>query len=96
MGITHGQIDAIIKLHFGVKRYDYILKFKHSSTDNKSETLRRRFEKKLLNSGVLVERETSVESSKEVYVKIVCPFSLLCSEAQLVKLKLPLKLLPPR
>jgi hypothetical protein len=85
-----GHVDAIIKLIFGVKRYDYILKFKRSDDDRTLE-LRASFEKKLLKKGLLVERETSIEEPSETFLKIVTPFNVLCNEAQITKLKIPLK-----
>ncbi|KAI8829643.1 calcium-activated chloride channel-domain-containing protein [Chytriomyces cf. hyalinus JEL632] len=93
-GLNHSP-DAIIKLHLGISRFDYVLKYKISSdprSEVKQEALRRKFELKLLQKGLIVEREVSFERPHEVYVKIVAPFSVLCVEAQVMKLKLPLKL----
>ncbi|KAJ3249875.1 Anoctamin-7 [Chytriomyces hyalinus] len=93
-GLNHSP-DAIIKLHLGISRFDYVLKYKISSdprAEAKQEALRRKFELKLLQKGLIVEREVSFERPHEVYVKIVAPFSVLCVEAQVMKLKLPLKL----
>ncbi|KAI9362124.1 calcium-activated chloride channel-domain-containing protein [Zopfochytrium polystomum] len=87
---AYSSVDAILKLHFGVRRYDYVLKFKHS-VDPRAEGNRTAFEKKLLQKGLIIERELSVEEKKMVYVKILAPFNVLCAEAQLNKLKLPLK-----
>ncbi|ORY50474.1 DUF590-domain-containing protein [Rhizoclosmatium globosum] len=83
--------DAIIKLHFGVDRYDYILKCVVNLLDTKGEALRKKFETRMLQNGLIVERERSIENPEEVFIKIITPFSVLCAEAQLMKLRLPLK-----
>ncbi|KAJ3201608.1 Anoctamin-7 [Entophlyctis luteolus] len=85
---TSSSQDSIINLHFGFKRVDYVLKF----TQSKGDHIRRRFEIKLVKKGLIVEREISVEDPKDIYVKITAPFCLLCVEAQMMKLKLPLQL----
>ncbi|KAJ3168782.1 Anoctamin-3 [Irineochytrium annulatum] len=82
------QVDAIVKLHYGVDRYDYILKFR-SSADPRPELNRKTFEKKLLMRGVIIEREQSVEDPKDYFVKVVVPFHVLCTEAQVLKLRMP-------
>ncbi|KAJ3142628.1 Anoctamin-6 [Physocladia obscura] len=46
---------------------------------------------KLLQKGIIIERETSMEDPNEVFIKLLAPFSVLCAEAQLMKLKLPLQ-----
>ncbi|KAJ3215340.1 Anoctamin-7 [Dinochytrium kinnereticum] len=84
-------VDGIIQFIYGVKRYDYILKFK-LTPEAAGENFREAFEGKLLKKGLLVERETSFEDASEVFVKILCPFHVLCTEAQLMKLKMPLKI----
>ncbi|KAI8615853.1 calcium-activated chloride channel-domain-containing protein [Chytriomyces sp. MP71] len=92
-GLNHSP-DAVIKLHFGVSRYDYILKFKistESKVEAKFASMRKEFELKLLQRGLIIEHEVSIEEPSEMFVKIVTPFSVLCAEAQLMKLKLPLK-----
>ncbi|KAJ3308992.1 Anoctamin-4 [Blyttiomyces sp. JEL0837] len=88
---TSGRIDAVLKLHYGGFRWDYILKFR-STPDVRVENFRKSFERKILRKGLIIEREASVEEPKCVYVKIIAPFHVLCAEAQIMKLKLPLKL----
>ncbi|KAJ3017326.1 UNVERIFIED_CONTAM: hypothetical protein HDU68_011746 [Siphonaria sp. JEL0065] len=90
-GQSASSPDAFIKLHFGVLRYDYILKCVSVPGDSKGDSLRRRFETKLLQKGLIIEREASLETPNEIFIKVITPFSALCAEAQLMKLKLPLK-----
>ena len=61
------------------------------SNDSNSDSIRSSFEKKLLKRGLIIERETSVEEPKIVYVKVLSPFNVLCSEAEIYKLRLPVK-----
>ncbi|KAJ3108052.1 Anoctamin-7 [Phlyctochytrium planicorne] len=83
-------LDGIVQLIYGVRRYDYLLKYKKTA-DTSNDTHRGAFEGKLLKRGMLVEREISLEDPNEVFVKILTPFHVLCTEAQLMKLKMPLK-----
>ncbi|KAJ3113912.1 hypothetical protein HDU96_002789 [Phlyctochytrium bullatum] len=83
------KLDALLKLHYGIRRYDYILKFPTGSI--KEELQRRHFEKKLLRKGLILEREQSIEEPTETFVKILTPFLYLCNEAQSIKLKLPVE-----
>ncbi|KAJ3396565.1 hypothetical protein HDV05_003156, partial [Chytridiales sp. JEL 0842] len=85
-----GHVDAMISLIYGVRRYDYILKFRQSE-DQRVLDLRAAFERKVLKKGLILEIEWSVEDPNEYFLKVLAPFSVLCNEAQKTKLKLPLK-----
>ncbi|KAJ3110846.1 Anoctamin-7 [Phlyctochytrium bullatum] len=84
-------VDGVLQLVYGVKRYDYILKFKLDTNASNAEVYRSAFEFKLLKRGLLIERELSLEDPSDVFVKILTPFHVLCTEAQLMKLKMRLK-----
>ncbi|KAJ3101847.1 hypothetical protein HDU97_001021 [Phlyctochytrium planicorne] len=83
------RFDALLKLQYGVERYDYILKY--SCGNVQYELMRRQFEKKLMKKGLLIEKEQSIEDPKETFLKILTPFVVLCHEAQCIKLKLPVE-----
>ena len=54
-----------------------------------SERKRLRFEMNLMRKGLVLEREQS--RAKVVFVKVHCPFHILCERAQAFQMKLPLK-----
>lgn len=81
--------DAIVKMVYGAPFYDFILKFK---IDGKSEDkdIREAFEDKLMEQGLFLEYEPSVDEL-EKYVKVIVPFERLCKEAESLDIRFPLK-----
>ncbi|KAJ3279696.1 Anoctamin-7, partial [Borealophlyctis nickersoniae] len=82
--------DAIITLQYGTPRFDYILKYKTDDGEEK-QRLRDEYERMLLEAGLILEREPSVEVEDEAYTKVVAPFWVLCRMAQRYRLHLPVK-----
>ena len=84
----------MIKSVYGVKFYDFILKFLHEKEDEKRkkhDVWRQNYEQLLLEAGLILDYEETVDG-KGIYIKILAPFEGLCKEAEQQKLFLPLVL----
>jgi hypothetical protein len=53
--------------------------------------LRRAYEFSLLKAGLVIERETSTEDDSIAFLKVLVPYETLLEEAELINLKMPLK-----
>ncbi|KAJ3044118.1 Structural maintenance of chromosomes protein 6 [Rhizophlyctis rosea] len=80
--------DAIITLLWGTPHYDYIMVYEN---DDEHQHIRDQYERSLLQAGLILEREPSVESPKKVFTKVIAPFWVLAREAQRQRLMLPNK-----
>ena len=81
--------DVLVKLVYGSPFYDYIIKY--STKEQKEEKIveRNRFEKLLSDHGLYFEKD-GYSLEDEVFIKILSPFQILCSEAENMKLKFEL------
>ncbi|XP_041357209.1 anoctamin-7-like isoform X2 [Gigantopelta aegis] len=75
------------------KRIDYVLVFPKSKDvqtkkPSSHEKYRNRFEELLRKEGFSIQHDTIEQL---VYVKLHCPFKRLCTEAQRIQLKMPIK-----
>ncbi|KAI9597435.1 calcium-activated chloride channel-domain-containing protein [Syncephalis fuscata] len=81
--------DAIVKLVYGVRRYDFILKFPDHNLDENQNIMRKAYEKELLRRGIYLEHEAWPDDNA-VYVKCLGGFDVLAREAERIRLRLPL------
>jgi hypothetical protein len=81
--------DAIVKMVYGAPFYDFILKFRNDSKPE-SKDIREAFEDKLMEQGLYLEYEPTVDE-QETYVKVIVPFERMCKEAETCNLQFPLK-----
>ena len=61
------------------------------NTDDEHQHIRDTYERSLLQAGLLLEREPSVESARKAFTKVIAPFWTLAREAQRQRLMLPVK-----
>ncbi|CAG8485548.1 412_t:CDS:10 [Diversispora eburnea] len=79
--------DALVKVIFDYPFPDFIIKYKNDK-NKENHRKRRNFERLLLNTGLIVEREINLNGF--IYMKIISPFERLCEQAQQMKIKFPL------
>ncbi|KAJ3328165.1 hypothetical protein HDU76_010474 [Blyttiomyces sp. JEL0837] len=82
--------DALVGILFGVNQWDYIIRTKKTS-DQTIIRARQSFEKSLCRKGLILEIEESFERNHVIFIKVLLPFYVLCREARLLKLRLPIK-----
>uniref|UniRef100_A0A8C5PCK2 Anoctamin n=1 Tax=Leptobrachium leishanense TaxID=445787 RepID=A0A8C5PCK2_9ANUR len=73
----------------GIKRIDYILVYKKSSTQVEKRST---FEKNLRAEGLMLEREPAVTNHDIMFVKIHCPWDTLCKYAERMNIRMPFSL----
>ncbi|XP_069078056.1 anoctamin-3 isoform X2 [Pleurodeles waltl] len=73
----------------GIKRVDYILVYKKSSTQVEKRTT---FEKNLRAEGLMLEREPALTNNEIMFVKIHCPWETLCKYAERLNIRMPFSL----
>ncbi|XP_053305139.1 anoctamin-3 [Spea bombifrons] len=73
----------------GIKRIDYILVYKKSSTQLEK---RNTFEKNLRAEGLMLEKEPAVTNNDIMFVKIHCPWDTLCKYAERMNIRMPFSL----
>lgn len=61
------------------------------NVDDEHQHIRDTYERSLLQGGLLLEREPSVESPRKAFTKVIAPFWTLAREAQRQRLMLPVK-----
>ncbi|KAM8939067.1 anoctamin-3 isoform 2-T2 [Pelodytes ibericus] len=73
----------------GIKRIDYILVYKKSSTQIEKRST---FEKNLRAEGLMLEREPAITNNDIMFVKIHCPWDSLCKYAERMNIRMPFSL----
>ncbi len=81
----------MVKLAYDAEslHWDSILRF--NTTNTLYEPTRRSFEFSLLEKGFLLAREQALDGKSDAFLKILCPFEILLSEAEGCRLSLPLQ-----
>jgi hypothetical protein len=64
--------------------YHYVMKY------SRNEDIMNQFELGMLQNGLLLQKEVSVEDPNQVFVKIFAPFDVLCSMAERKRIKMRL------
>uniref|UniRef100_A0A8C2B954 Anoctamin n=1 Tax=Cyprinus carpio TaxID=7962 RepID=A0A8C2B954_CYPCA len=95
----NGNPDSLF-FNDGKRRIDFILVYEDeskSASEKKGSVMRRKtrrrefFEGSLMNMGVELEATQSVVDEKLIYVKVHMPFEVLCTYAEVLHIKLPIK-----
>lgn len=84
------DVNSSLGLYFkdGVKRVDYILVYKKSSTQVEKRTT---FEKNLRAEGLMLEREPALTNNDIMFIKIHCPWETLCKYAERLNIRMPFR-----
>ncbi|NXH46599.1 ANO6 protein, partial [Dicaeum eximium] len=83
----------------GQRRIDFVLvyedeskKMTHKRSDRKKQKRKRQvYESNLINNGLQLEASRSVLDEKLIFVKVHAPWEVLCTYAEVMHIKLPLK-----
>ena len=83
--------DALVKSVYLCEKlhWDVVLRFDTSDTHH--DRIRKGFEYALLKEGLFLERESAIDGRKDAFLKVLCPFDKLVTEAQAAKLQLPVR-----
>ncbi len=83
--------DGLVRLAYFQDKLHWDVILRYDTLALHHQTLRDAFEIELLKEGLLIEKEASLDGKSDAFVKILCPFDKLMTEAQARRLHLPVK-----
>ncbi|XP_037370005.1 anoctamin-6 isoform X2 [Talpa occidentalis] len=94
----NGKSDSLF-FNDGQRRIDFVLVYEDENkketnkkgSNEKQQRKRQAYESNLINDGLQLEATRSVADDKLVFVKVHAPWEVLCTYAEIMHIKLPLK-----